>query len=447
MPKLAKSTRDALRASDRAHHIHPYTDHAELHAAGTHLITEAEGCWLTDAEGRRLLDGLAGLWCVNVGYGSKKIAAAVDEQIRRLPFYPSFFNSSNEPAIRLAERLTQIAPAGIDHALFCSSGSEANETALKVVRSVQKMRGQAGRTKILPRHFAYHGVTLATTSMTGLPACRDPFDLPLPGFIHAPAPHPYAERSKLDRTAYGRWCIDETRDLIEAEGPETIAAMFIEPVQGAGGVIVPPDGYLLALRKLARDFEILFVADEVITGFGRLGSWFASSLWSLEPDLITLAKGLTSGYLPMGATLLSEPISRELIGGGHFAHGHTYSGHPTCAAAALANLEEIEERKLIPYVRDEIGPYFVDGLTRFESHPAVAEVRATGLIGAIELREDSVPAGTSIGSRAADIARDHGVIVRGLHTAIAMAPPLVISRDEIDTLFAALGETLDRLET
>lgn len=445
MPKLSKSALDALRTSDRAHHIHPYTDHAELHAAGTHLITEAEGCWVTDAEGRRLLDGLAGLWCVNVGYGSKKIAAAVNEQIRRLPFYPSFFNSSNEPAIRLAERLAQIAPPGVNHALFCGSGSEANEAALKVVRSVQKMRGQPRRTKILTRHFAYHGVTLATTSMTGLPACQDPFDLPLPGYIHAPAPHPYAARSKLDRAAYGNWCIDETRSLIEAEGPETIAAMFIEPVQGAGGVIVPPDGYLRELRKLARHFEILFVADEVITGFGRLGSWFASSLWSLEPDLITLAKGLTSGYLPMGATLFSDSLSEELLGGGHFAHGHTYSGHPTCAAAALANLEEIEERQLIPYVRDEIGPYFVEGLTRFENHPAVAEVRATGLIGAIELLGDPATDGRSIGSRAADIAREQGVIVRGLKTAIALAPPLVISRDEIDTLFAALEKTLDRL--
>ncbi|MGE4607237.1 MAG: aminotransferase class III-fold pyridoxal phosphate-dependent enzyme, partial [Myxococcota bacterium] len=189
----------------------------------------------------------------------------------------------------------------------------------------------------------------------------------------------------------------------------------------------------------------LFIADEVITGFGRLGSWFASSLWSLEPDLITLAKGLTSGYLPMGATLLCDPLSDELIGGGYFAHGHTYSGHPTCAAAALANLEEIEERKLIPYVHDDIGPYFVEGLTRFESHPAVAEVRATGLIGAIELVDDGANSPVSIGSRAADIARERGVIVRGLRTAVAMAPPLIISRDEIDTLFGALGETLDRL--
>jgi putrescine aminotransferase len=441
MPELAKATRDALRASDRAHHIHPYTDHAELHAAGTHLITEAEGCWITDAEGRRFLDGLAGLWCVNVGYGSKKIADAVNEQIRRLPFYPSFFNSSNEPAIRLAERLAQIAPPGVNHALFSGSGSEANETALKIVRSVQKMRGQPRRTKILTRHFAYHGVTLATTSMTGLPACQDPFDLPIPGFLHAPAPHPYAANSDLDRIAYGNWCIDETRRLIEAEGPETIAAMFVEPVQGAGGVIVPPDGYLHDLRELTRSFGILFVADEVITGFGRLGDWFASSLWSLEPDLITLAKGLTSGYLPMGATLLCDELSEELTSGGYFAHGHTYSGHPTCAAAALANLEEIEERGLIPYVRDEIGPSFVAGLAQFESHPAVAEVRATGLIGAIELVDDD----TSVGARAADIAREQGVIVRGLKTAIAMAPPLVISADEIDTLFTAIGETLDRL--
>ncbi len=449
MSELSKSALDELRAADRAHHIHPYTDHSELHAAGTHLITGAEGCWLTDAEGRRLLDGLAGLWCVNVGYGSKKIADAVNEQIRKLPFYPSFFNSSNEPAIRLAERLAEIAPAGVNHALFSGSGSEANESALKVVRSVQQMRGHPQRTKILTREFAYHGVTLATTSMTGLPACQDPFNLPLPGFLHAPAPHPYAASqvatTELERAAYGKRCIEETRKRIEAEGPDTIAAMFIEPVQGAGGVIVPPDGYLLALRQMARDFGILFVADEVITAFGRLGSWFASCLWSLEPDLITVAKGLTSGYLPMGATLLSDALSDELIGGGYFAHGHTYSGHPTCAAAALANLEEIEERKLIPRVHDDIGPYFVEGLKKFEGHPAVAEVRATGLIGAIELVGGGSSQSSPVGLRAADIAREHGVIVRGLSTAIAMAPPLIISRDEIDTLFEAIGKTLDRL--
>jgi len=442
-PPLPRSALDALRASDRAHHIHPYTDHVELHTAGTHLITEADGCWLVDGEGRRLLDGLAGLWCVNVGYGSKKIADAVDAQIRRLPFYPSFFNSSNEPAIRLAERLAEIAPPGIDHALFSGSGSEANETALKIVRSLQRLRGQAQRTKILTREFSYHGVTLATTSMTGLPACRDPFDLPLPGFVHAPAPHPYAAHSELDAASYGNWCIDETRRLIEAEGPETIAAMFVEPVQGAGGVIVPPDGYLRALRQLAREFGMLFVADEVITGFGRLGSWFASGLWSLDPDLITVAKGLTSGYLPMGATLLSGALSDELIHGGYFAHGHTYSGHPTCAAAALANLEEIEQRRLIARVADDVGPYFVEGLRRFARHPAVGEVRATGLIGAVELLDDgSTP---SVGLRAAAIAREHGVVVRGLKTAIAMSPPLIISRDELDTLFEAVGRTLDQL--
>jgi putrescine aminotransferase len=438
-----------LQDADRSFHLHPFTNHLEMHREGPQVIVSAQGCYLTDATGRRLLDGLAGLWCVNVGYGRREIIDAIHEQMSRLPYYCSFFNTTNEPAIRLAERLARLAPPRLQHSLFSNSGSEANETALKIIRAWQKLRGKTGKTKVLSRTFSYHGVTLATASLTGLPNCHGPFDLPLPGFIHTPAPHPYGVSSPLDPAAYGQWCIEETARIIHREGAETIAAMFVEPVQGAGGVIVPPDGYLTALRQLCRENDILFVADEVISGFGRLGAWFASTLWDLDPDLITLAKGITSGYLPLGATLVSDEIAQDVIRSGYFSHGFTYSSHPTTAAAALANLDLLERDHLVASVRDEIGPYFQRKLGEFADHPAVGEVRGAGLIGALELLPRAGKAGLNptspLGARAARIAREEGVIVRGIRDLIALSPPFTITREEVDLLFAAVRRTLERL--
>ena len=421
-----------------------------MHAQGTHVIVSGRGVFLQDAQGRQLLDGLAGLWCVNVGYGRAEITDAVAAQMRQLAYYPSFFNSTTEPAIRLAARLASLAPPRVEHTIFCNSGSEANESALKIIRGYWKLRGQPQRTKILSREFSYHGVTLATTSMTGLPSCSAPFDLPLPGFLHVPAPHAYAADREGDPVAYGKWCVEETARVIEREGADTIAAMFVEPVQGAGGVIPPPAGYLAALRALCREHGILFVADEVITAFGRVGDWFASNLWDLDPDLISLAKGLTSGYLPLGATMVSDEIADVLLHHGYFAHGFTYSGHPTTCAAALANLDIIENDGLIPRVRTNLGPYFQEKLRAFAGHPAVGEVRGTGLIGALEL----VPRGGKaaltptmmLGIKAAALARQEGVIVRGIRDIVAVAPPLTITREETDQLFDAVGKALDRLE-
>lgn len=438
-----------LEHLDRQHHLHPFTTHEELHAQGTHIITRGEGCWLWDAHGRKILDGLAGLWCVNVGYSCTEIIDAVNEQMRRVPYYCSFFNSTTEPAIELASKISSLAPRGLGHVMFSNSGSEANETALKLIRAYHKLKGQPQRTKILSREFSYHGVTLATTSMTGLPGCYKPFDLPLPGFIHVPGPNAYAANRESDPAAYAQWCLEETERIIVREGPETIAAFFAEPIQGAGGVIVPPDGYLQKLRALCREHGILFVADEVITAFGRLGDWFASSLWQLEPDFIDIAKGLTSGYLPLGATVVRDEIADVLIHGGYLAHGYTYSGHPTTCAAALANLHVIERDRLVEKTRDDLGPYFQAKLRSFADHPAVGEVRGYGLIGAIELlpREGkaALTPQTMLGVKGAKIAREEGVIVRGIRDLIAMSPPLIITREEIDFLFAAVEKTLSRL--
>lgn len=438
-----------LQEQDRRFQIHPFTNHADLHASGTHIVREGDECYFLDQEGRRILDGLAGLWCVNVGYNCAAIVRAVSEQMERLPYYPSFFNSTTEPPIKVAEFLAGKAPTRVNRTVFSNSGSEANETALKVIRAYWKNKGRSEKKTILSRTYAYHGVTLATTSMTGLPNCQQPFDLPLPGFVHVPGPYSYGAKSPLSPEEYGRWCVEETRRVIDEQGAGTIAAMFVEPVQGAGGVITPPEGYLTALRALCREKEILFVADEVITAFGRLGDWFASTLWDLDPDLICLAKGLTSGYLPMGATMLSDEIAEVMATGGYFAHGFTYSGHPTCAAAALANLRVIEDLGLVERVRDDAGPYFQARLREMTSHPAVAEARGVGLIGALELvprggREALTPT-SMLGLKAWELIREEGVMVRGIRDLIAMAPPLIITHGEIDELFAAVRRGLDRL--
>jgi putrescine aminotransferase len=438
-----------LQARDKEHHLHPFTNHAEMHAMGTEVITHAEGCYLFDARGRRLLDGLAGLWCVNVGYGREEIVAAVQEQMRKLPYYCSFFNSTTEPAIELADRLAKLAPGRLKYTQFCCSGSEANETAMKMIRAWNKWRGRPQKTKLLSRSFSYHGVTLGATSLTGLPSTTVPFDLPLPGFIQVPGPHHYAAQTELDPIGYGEWCVSETARIIEREGAETIAALFIEPVQGAGGVILPPPGYLASLRHLCREKDILFVADEVITGFGRLGDWFGSRLWNLDPDLMTLAKGITSGYLPLGATMVSQEIGEDLIRAGYFAHGYTYSGHPTTAAAAIANLNLLERDQLISRVHQDIGPYFQTKLREMGDHPAVSEARGMGLIGALEL----VPSGgkaalkpdSALGAKAAKLAREEGVIVRGIRDLIALSPPFVIQHRQVDELFDGVRRALDRL--
>ena len=446
--KLSDARLEELRKMDRAHHLHPFTDHAAMHPTGTHVITSGEGVYLYGEEGK-LLDGLAGLWCVNVGYGRKEIADAVSKQIRELSYYPSFFNTTTEAAVMLADRLGRMAPGKLKYAVFSNSGSEANETGLKIIRQYQILQGKPNRTKILTRNYAYHGVTLATASMTGLPNCQQPFGLPLPGFVHAPAPYAYAVGREKDAEAYGQECVTETKKLIEKEGPETIGAMILEPVQGAGGVIVPPPGYLAGMRKLARDYGILFVCDEVISGFGRMGCWFLSEMWDLQPDLMILAKGLTSGYVPMGATMVAEPIAEALMKGGYFAHGFTYTGHPVSAAAALANLDIIEKEKLVERTRDKTGPYFQKKLQEFVGHPAVGEVRGLGLIGAMELlpkggRKDLKP-GMNLGILGAAKVRSEGAIVRGIRDLLAFSPPLVITEKEIDELFASVRRGIDKL--
>jgi len=440
---------ETLQRLDAAHLIHPFTDQAVLHRQRTHIVRAASGCTVVDESGRELLDAIAGLWCVNVGYGRREIADAVHRQMLRVPFYPSFFNTTTEPAILLAARLAEIAPRSLRHSFFSNSGSEANETALKLIRAYQKLRGKPGKSKIVTRSYAYHGVTVATTSMTGLSACTDPFDLPLAGFVRVPGPYAYGAGREADLEEYARECLTETERIIRREDPATIAALFAEPVQGAGGAIVPPEGHLHELREICRRHDILFVADEVITGFGRLGDWFASGMWHLEPDMITTAKGITSGDLPLGATLVSDEIAEVLAHGGPLAHGFTYTAHPSTCAAALANLDILEREQLLARVRDDIGPYFQARLAELACHPSVGEVRGVGLIGALELvpraGRAALTAKSPLGLRAADLTRAEGVIVRGIRDLIVLSPPFVITHAEVDRAFIAVARALDRL--
>ncbi|MGH8046816.1 MAG: aspartate aminotransferase family protein [Chthoniobacterales bacterium] len=445
---MSHPTLQELRQKDRSYHIHPFTNHADMNREGTRWIKSGDGCWLVDGEGRRLLDGLAGLWCVNVGYNCGEIVEAVRRQMEELPYYPSFFNSTTEPPVMLAEWLAKRAPARLNKVVYSNSGSESNETALKIIRAYWKLRGKSQKRKVLSRNFAYHGVTLAATSLTGLPNCTDPFDLPLEDFVKIPAPYSWHDNA-VPTEAYGAEVVAKTAEVIDREGADTIAAMFVEPIQGAGGVIVPPPGYLKALRELCREREILFVADEVITAFGRLGVWFASEREELDPDLLNIAKGLTSGYLPLGGTMVSDEIAEVILPAGYFAHGFTYTGHPVCTAAALANLHVIEERGLVERVRDDVGPYFQQKLLELAAHPAVGEVRGDNLIGAAELvpagGRDALKPGMALGIKASDIIREEGSIVRGIRDLIALAPPLIITRAEIDELFYSVRRGLDRL--
>ncbi len=441
--------KEVLRDFDQKHHLHPFTNHQDMHAQGTHIIQSAKGIYVKDQDGRSLLDALAGLWCVNVGYGRQEIVDAVQKQMSQVAYYPSFFNSTTEPTILLAKRIAELAPDNVNHVFFSNSGSEANETALKLIRGYHKLKGNSAKSKVLTLNYGYHGITIATTSMTQLPSCQTPFDLPLPGFLQIPGPNRYAAQSELSPVEYGQWCIAETEKIIQKEGAGTIGALFVEPVQGAGGVIVHPEGYLPALRELCRKNSILFVADEVITAFGRLGGWFASRMWNLSPDLMTTAKGITSGYLPLGATLVGDEVANVLIEGGYLAHGSTYSGHPTACAAALANLDLLEKENLISRTFEVTGPYFQSKLKALSNHPAVGETRGTGLIGAIELLPKGGRAALSpnhpLGLKAHKLAREEGVIVRGIRDMIAMAPPLIIEKSEIDHLFISIERVLDRL--
>jgi len=442
MNTMTKSLRDV----DEAHHIHPFTNNGEMYKTGAYIMEKASGSYVTDDRGVRLLDGLAGLWCVNMGYNRREIIDAVTKQMEQLCYYPSFFNSTTEPTILLAEKLHSLGLPRLTHTIFSNSGSEANETAIKAILNYWNLKGEAKRTKFISRTSSYHGVTYGATNLTGLVSCTKPFGLPVSGFVRVPGPYQYITDTELTPEEFGSKCLEETEEIILAEGPETFAAMFVEPIQGAGGVIIPPAGYLKGLRELARKYGILYVSDEVITGFGRLGAYYASEMWDLDPDIQCLAKGITSGYIPLGATRVSSEIADTLNHGGYFATGHTYSGHPVACAAALANIELMEKENIVDYVANDIGVYFEKKFLEFQNHPAVGEARCFKLMGAMELLKDGEKVTdpmVGLGPKACALIRKQGTIVRGLANMIAISPCLNITHAEVDELFASVKAGLD----
>ena len=437
----------SLRARNARHHIHPFSDMDALNAEGVRIITSAEGVWLTDIEGRCYLDGFSGLWNVAVGYGRHEIADAVHAQMLQLPFYNKFFKSTTIPAIELAEMLGELAP-GFTRTFFTNSGSEANDTIIRMVRHYWKLRGQPEKTHFISRHNGYHGSTVGGASLGGMAWMHAQGGLPIPGVTHVAQPWWWGEGGQMPPDEFGLWAAREVGAAIDRLGAEHVAAFIGEPVQGAGGVIMPPDTYWPEVERICRDRDVLIVSDEVICGFGRLGTWFGSQHYGFKPDLMTIAKGVTSGYLPMGGVMVADHVADVLAAGGDFFHGYTTGGHPACAAAAIANLQILQRERLVERVRAVIGPYLAQRWRALAEHPLVGEARMVGLMGALELSPDKArrarfPKQGEIGTFCRDVAYGAGLILRATGDCMLAAPPFVLSESEADTLIERTRHALD----
>lgn len=437
-----------LQALDAAHHMHPFTHAAGLGVKGARVITRAKGCWLDDSEGNRILDGMAGLWCVNIGYGRDELAQAAARQMQELPFYNTFFQTTHVPAIALSAKLAELAPGTLNHVFFASSGSEANDTNLRLVRTYWEVKGQPARKWVISRWNAYHGSSVGSGSLGGMKGMHAQGGMPIPGIAHIDQPNWWLEGGDLSPEEFGLERARQLEDKILELGPENVAAFIAEPVQGAGGVIVPPDSYWPEIQRIVRKYGILLIADEVICGFGRTGNWFGSGTMGIAPDIMTVAKGLSSGYLPIGASILSDDVA-EVIGSVEFNHGYTYSGHPVACAVALENLRILEDEKVIDRVRSETGPYLKERFESLADHPMVGEAKIVGMMGSLALTPDkaarasfAAEAGT-VGFMTRERCFANNLIMRHVYDRMIISPPLVISRSEIDILIERAWRSLD----
>ncbi|WP_420394484.1 aminotransferase [Acuticoccus sp.] len=451
---LSPAHNQSLEDLDRENVFHPFTSPKDHLATGPRIMVEGRGSRLTDNHGRSYLDALAGLWCVNVGYGRQEIAEAIYEQAKRLPYYHGFASMSTEPGILTADTVKRMAPGSMARVLFGCSGSDANDTQVKLVWYYNNLKGRPKKKKILARDRAYHGVTVAAGSLTGLPTVHNAFDLPLPQVVRLRCPHHYREAEQGEsEEAFTDRLVAELEETIAREGAETIAAFIAEPIMGAGGVVVPPTGYFEKVQRVLKANDILFIVDEVICGFGRLGTPFGSHHFGIEPDMVSVAKGITSGYQPLSAVLISEEVwetirdhSEHL---GLFGHGYTYTAHPIACAAANANLA-IMEREGLTANAAKVGAYFQEKLrARLADDPAVGEIRGVGLIAAVELvaeRETrtSFIATQGVGKAVAAEALSRGVILRPMvNDALALSPPLVVTREEVDEIVDVIAASID----
>jgi L-2,4-diaminobutyrate transaminase len=447
----------SLEEMDIQSFLHPYTALADHAKAGPRIISSAKGVKVTDIRGKEYIDALAGLWCVNIGWGRDEVADAIHAQAKKLAYYHSFASMANEPAIRLADRVLRLVPNNMSKIFFGNSGSDANDTNVKLVWYYNNLRGKPAKKKIISRKRGYHGVTVAAASLTGIPMVHTAFDLPLKGILHTDAPHYYwnAEPGQTEEE-FSRSLAEKLEKLILAEGPETVAAFIAEPVMGAGGVITPPRNYFQEIQKVLKKYDVLMIADEVICGFGRTGNWFGSQTYDIEPDIITIAKGLTSGYQPLAGSIIAPKIWDVLVSGtpevGAFAHGYTYSAHPIAAAAGMANLDIFEREDLVGKSA-RTGAYFQKIMhEKIGSHPLVGEVRGVALMCGVELvankeKKEPLPMSLKVAPRLANLCIEEGVISRALMGANAMAfsPPLVITESECDEIVTRFTRALNRM--
>jgi putrescine aminotransferase len=448
-PYVADRTTAAWQELDRQHYLHPFTDYKSLHAKGTRVIVRAEGVYLYDSEGNRILDGMAGLWCVNLGYGRRELAEAAYRQMLELPYYNSFFQTAHPPAIELAKQLVDLTPPQFNRVFFTGSGSEGNDTVVRLVRRYWDLQGQPERKVIISRINAYHGSTMAGASLGGMAFMHQQGGLPIPDIVHIPQPYWYAEGGNLAPDEFGLKAARALEQKILELGAHRVAAFIGEPIQGAGGVIIPPHSYWPEIQRICDRHGILLVADEVICGFGRTGHWFGSDLYGIRPDLMTMAKGLSSGYLPIGGVMVADRVAEVLIDkGGEFAHGYTYSGHPVACAVASVNLALIQQENLVARTRDEMGPYLASKWRQIAEHPLVGEARSVGLIGALELVRDKrsrqfFDKRGEVGTICRDFCFQNGLIMRAVRDTMIISPPLVITREQVDELAEKAWRCLD----
>jgi len=443
---------NSAASRDIAYHVHGYTNLKKHEERGPLIITGGSGIRVTDDSGKSYIEGLAGLWCTSLGFQEDRLIDAATAALRKLPYYHGFAHKTAAVTIDLAEKLISIAPVPMSKVLFANSGSEANDLAIKLIWYYNNALGRPEKKKIISRNRAYHGITVATGSLTGLPPIHGDFDLPIDRILHTDCPHFYrfAEDGEMEQDFATRMA-ENLEKMIVDEGPDTVAAFFAEPVMGAGGVIVPPETYFDKIQAVLKKYDVLLLADEVICGFGRTGNLWGSQTFAMKPDMLTCAKALSSAYIPIAALMISEPIYQALVKQseklGLFGHGSTYAGHPVAAAVALETLKIYEERNIVEHVR-AISPRLQDGLRRLADHPLVGEARGVGLVGALELvrdRDTGEPFDPKLGVGAyfQGQAEEEGLIIRAIGDSLAVCPPLIIVEDEIDELLRCLGKALD----
>ncbi len=443
-----------IQSLDSAHFLHPFTDFKDLSSRGARVITRAEGIYVWDSEGKKILDAMSGLWCVNVGYGRKALADAAHQQMMTLPYYNSFFQTTNVPAVQLAAKLASLAPTvgdrSFQHVFYSSSGSESNDSNVRMVRRYWDLLGQPQRKVIISRHNAYHGSTMAGASLGGMGGMHAQGDLPIPNITHIDQPY-YFENGKPGETAeeFGVRAAGWLEEKILAMGPDKVAAFIAEPVQGAGGVIIPPSTYWPEIQRIVDKYGILLISDEVICAFGRLGHWFGYEKFGYKPDLVTFAKAVTSGYIPLGGVMVGNRVAKVLIEqGGEFNHGYTYSGHPVACAVALANLDIMEQEQLPQKVHGEIGAYFAQRYAELNEHPLVGLAETCGFVGGLVLvknkkTKERFTDDDGVGMLCRGHCFGNGLIMRAVGDRMIIAPPLVMTRTDIDEMMRLIHLALD----